>query len=249
VPPSQPLRGRALADSLATTPGDQLGLLEQQLTQFGLDGAYLLSEKVTLSASVGLDIGAALQRGLEFNENNKQNPSAIATASLGPWTRKSSQWTADHDDQTTYGTIGGTFEITPKVNLSTNYTLSRATLDITYAGFGVTDWNGTAFPPNAQFAFQAPPAVTQDFQTADVQFDVALKQNVSLRVGYTFDSYDVEDWQQSAATSQYERVVTDLLLRDTSRSYQWGNRYLNLGPLLAPEYTAHLVRVGLTYSF
>lgn len=249
VTSTQPLRGRALADSLAATPGDQLGLLERKQRQLGLDAAYLFSERITLNAGVGMDLGTSFMRSIEFNENNKQNPSTINTAELGPWTRGSSQWTTDFDDRTQYGTIGGTFEVTPKVNLAANYTLSLSNLDVEYAGFGVTNYDGTPFPANHQFGFQTPPAVKQNFQTADVQVDVALKSNVSLRVGYVFDTYDIADWQQEAATPMYEQVITDLLLRDTSRSHQWGNRYLNMGPMLAPKYTANIVQVGLTYSF
>lgn len=249
VAASQPLLGRSLPDAAATTPGDQLGLLERQQRQLGLDAAWLFSERVTLTAGIGLDLGTSLMRSLEFNENNKQNPSAVATAELGPWTRAGSQWTADMDDRTRHGTVGATYGITPSINLSASYTLSLSRLDVEYGGFGVTNYNGTPFPTNHQFSFNTPPSVKQNFQTADLQLDVALRNNVSLRVGYVFDTYDLEDWQQERATPMYEPVITDLLLRDTSRSHQWGNRYLNLGPMLAPSYTANIVQLGLTYAF
>ena len=41
----------------------------------------------------------------------------------------------------------------------------------------------------------------------------------------------------------------ETLLRDTSRSYQWGNRLFNLGTYLAPGYDAHIGFVGLRYRF
>ena len=39
------------------------------------------------------------------------------------------------------------------------------------------------------------------------------------------------------------------LLRDTSRSHQWGNRLINLGSYLGPSYEAHFGAVTLTYRF
>jgi hypothetical protein len=39
------------------------------------------------------------------------------------------------------------------------------------------------------------------------------------------------------------------LLRDTSRSFQWGNRLFNLGTYLAPTYNAHIGFVGFRYRF
>jgi len=44
-------------------------------------------------------------------------------------------------------------------------------------------------------------------------------------------------------------VGGDTLLRDTSRSNQWGNRLFNLGTYLAPSYDAHIGFVGFSYRF
>jgi hypothetical protein len=44
-------------------------------------------------------------------------------------------------------------------------------------------------------------------------------------------------------------VGSEFLLRDTSRSHQWGNRLLNLGSYLAPQYKAHMGYLTLTYTF
>jgi hypothetical protein len=46
-----------------------------------------------------------------------------------------------------------------------------------------------------------------------------------------------------------EAVGADTLLRDTSRSFQWGNRLFNLGTYLAPGYNAHTGFVGMKYRF
>jgi hypothetical protein len=70
-----------------------------------------------------------------------------------------------------------------------------------------------------------------------------------VAAGYLYDSYRIRDWQQDSAAPWYEQVGTEFLLRDTSRSHQWGNRLFNLGRFLAPGYTAHLGYLSLTYSF
>ncbi|MBI4204367.1 MAG: MtrB/PioB family outer membrane beta-barrel protein, partial [Betaproteobacteria bacterium] len=250
VEPEQPLLGRPVADSLATTPGDQLGLLRSEVRQFGLDLAYAPAGRISLNASLGYDAGESSQRGIEFNENNKQNPSAVATATLGPWNRASSQWTADFDGHTRYAGVGGTYDIVPgRVSLSANYTLSLSDIEIDYAGYGVTNFDGTPFPPDHEFSFQTPPPVRHDSHVGDLSLDFPLVRNIGARLGYSYESYKIRDWQQETQTPQFESVGTELLLRDTSRSHQWGNRLFNVGAVLAPGYTAHVVYASLRYDF
>ncbi|HLG05178.1 MAG TPA: MtrB/PioB family outer membrane beta-barrel protein, partial [Gemmatimonadales bacterium] len=250
VEPVQPLLGRPLADGEAETPGDQLGLLRSKQLQAGLDLFYQPIERLTLNASAGWDKGEARQRGLEFNENNKQNPSAVAIAELGPWTRAESEWTADFDDRTWFAGVGGTVGIVPgRVTLSANYTLSLSRTDIVYAGYGVTNWDGTPYPPTHQFGFESPPTVRQDSHVADFRLEFPLVRDLAMVAGYTFDYYKLEDWQQDFSAPWYEQVGTEFLLRDTSRSNQWGNRLFNLGRYLAPEYSAHLGYLSLAYRF
>ena len=71
----------------------------------------------------------------------------------------------------------------------------------------------------------------------------------TIVAGYSFENYDLEDWQQSATAPWVEVVGADTLIRDSSRSFQWGNRLFNLGTYLAPEYTAHVGFLGLRYRF
>ena len=248
VQPVQPLLGLPVADASAATPGDQFGLLRSERQQIGLDLFYAPVERWGLNASVGWDRGESRSRSIEFNENNKQNPSAIATAELGPWTRAGSEWTADFDDRTWYAGAGGSYEI-GRVTVSANYTLSLSKVDLAYSGFGVTNFDGTPFPPTHQFGFESPPPVRHDSHVADLRVDFPLVGRVMVAAGYLYDSYRIRDWQQDFAAPWYEQVGTEFLLRDTSRSHQWGNRLFNLGRFLAPGYTAHLGYLSLTYSF
>jgi hypothetical protein len=103
------------------------------------------------------------------------------------------------------------------VTLSANYTLSLSKIDLTYAGFGVTNFDGTPFPPNHQFAFGDAPSVRHDSHVADVRLEFPLPvRDVMMVTGYTFDYYKVRDWQQDFAAAWYEPVNTEFLLRDTA---------------------------------
>jgi MtrB/PioB family decaheme-associated outer membrane protein len=249
VAPSQPLLGTTLADRNATTPGDQLGLLEDQRVRYGVDLFAQPNTRVTLNAFLNFDKGTSFERSIEFNENNKANPGAIATAVLGPWTRAGSQWTADFDDRTWSGGLGATLQIVPeRLVLIADYTLSVADVDITYGGFGLTSFDGTPLAPHHEFAFSSPPAIREDLQVLNLRFEIPIKA-VVLVAGYTYESYTLEDWQQGSSAPWVESVGSDTLLRDSSRSYQWGNRLFNLGTYLAPGYDAHIGFVGFRYRF
>ncbi|MHB8839891.1 MAG: MtrB/PioB family outer membrane beta-barrel protein, partial [Gemmatimonadaceae bacterium] len=246
----QPLLGLTVADREARTPGIQLGLLKRAQQQLSIDVTYAPNERIGVNASYGVDRGTSAMRSIEFNETNRLNPSAVNTSSLGPWTRASSEWTADFDDQNTYVMVGGTVDLVPgKVTLSANYSNAQATMDIAYGGFGAVNFDGTPFAPNHEFSFTSPAPVEQRTQVADVSLQAPLFGRMQARVGLRLERSTFDDWQQSAGTPQFETVGTDLLLRDTSRSNQWGNRLLNLGSYLAPSYNGTAVYVGLTYGF
>ncbi len=249
VTPTVPLAGTGLADQNATTPGDQLGLLEDARLRYGADLFLQPSPRVTLNAFLNYDKGTSLQKSIEYNENNKLNPSSINTAELGPWTRASSQWTADTADATWSGGFGATFQLAQNgTSLIADYTVSLADIDIAYQGFGVTNWDGTPFATNHQFHFATPPTVREDLQALNIRLEIPVK-TVTLIVGYGFETYTLEDWQQGSSAPWVEAVGAETLLRDTSRSHQWGNRLFNLGTYLAPSYDAHTGFVGVKYRF
>ncbi len=234
----------------ATSPGDQLGLLEQQSLRFALDGVWMPTERATLNAFVSWNAGASLQRSLEYNENNKLNPSTVATAELGPWTRASSQWTADFDDVALTAGLGAEFKLRDRVTLSAHYTASITDIELLYSGYGVTNWDGTPYPANHQFGFpQDPPVINQDWHVVDVRLEFPVIRDLMATVGYGYERYRTDDWQQSAGQSWSESVGSEFLVRDSSRSHQWGNRFFNLGSYLAPSYDAHVAWAAFTYRF
>ncbi|MGV3518661.1 MtrB/PioB family outer membrane beta-barrel protein [Luteitalea sp.] len=249
VHPVQPLIDTTFVDRTAFTPGDQLGYLEDTRLRYGIDVFYQPVARTTVNAFLNYDKGTQAQRSLEFNENNKANPSAINTATLGPWTRASSQWTADTDDRTWSGGAGVVVHIVPdKVLLTGDYTVSLASFDLAYDGFGEVNFNGTPLAPTNEFFFTDPSTVTEDLHAFNLRLEIPVKV-VWLVIGYGYEHYRLQDWQQGAEGPWVEQVGADTLLRDTSRSFQWGNRLFNLGTYLAPSYNAHLAFVGLKYRF
>ncbi|MDQ8154613.1 MAG: MtrB/PioB family outer membrane beta-barrel protein [Gemmatimonadota bacterium] len=247
----KPLMGLAVADQMAATPGKQLGLLKRTQQQLSLDVTYAPTERLAVSASYGRDVGTSDMRGIEFNENNKMNPSAINTAILGPWTRESSEWTAAFDDRNVFAMFGGTYELVPgKMTLAATVSSSRADMDIVYGGFGLVSFDGTPIASNNEYGFQTPPTVQQRMTVSDLSLVAPLFGRMEGRIGLRNEKFTLDDWQQSTGTLQFETVGgTDLLLRDTSRSHQWGNRLPNLGSYLAPSFAGTSVYVGITYGF
>lgn len=44
-------------------------------------------------------------------------------------------------------------------------------------------------------------------------------------------------------------VGSEHLLRDTARTFRWGNRLVNKGSYLAPDYQGHVAQAHLASSF
>jgi MtrB/PioB family decaheme-associated outer membrane protein len=259
VKSSQPLLGNPAAvagNESATTPGIQIGLLEDERQQYGLDVSYAPTQRLTLTAFASREDAETRQRGFEFNENNKANPTAISgTAELGPWTRATSQWTADIKDRTNTAGIGAGFVIIPKkLNFVTDYTVSFGKIDIDYDGFGEVSaiTAGQTLADDYQFAFRDPSTVRNNRYTLNVTLEYQVMENLIVGLGYMFERFKTKDWQQDANSPWFEAVNgNENLLRDTSfaTSTQWGNRLANMGSNLAPTYDAHVGSLALTYKF
>jgi hypothetical protein len=230
VIPSRPLAGTGFEER-AVTPGTQLGLLIDNRLRYSLDTAYMPGERLSINAFVGWERGFSRQRSIEFDENRKQDPSTVATAVLGPWTRAGSQWTADSDDRAWTAGLGTSIALVPKrLSFNANYTLSMSNFDMVYAGYGVTSFDGTTFAPDSQFAFPArPPRVNQDLHIFDVNLDIPVAKNVSFVVGYIYEYYRTDDWQQGSSYPWVEPVGSEFLLRDSSRSHQLGESAVQFG--------------------
>lgn len=152
-----------------------------------------------------------------MTSSHKANPSVVATAELGPWTRATTQWTAEHD-QTGSAGVGTTWQIVPdKATLIADYTASLASIDSNYSGFGVTNFDGTPFPPNHQLAFSSPSTVSEDWHVINLRLEIPVRALVVV-TSYTYEKYALDDWAQASAAPWVESVGADTLLRDTSRS-------------------------------
>ncbi|OGU05935.1 MAG: hypothetical protein A2075_13545 [Geobacteraceae bacterium GWC2_58_44] len=260
VQPSQPLlhyagaRAITAADQNAFSAGDQVGLLKDERRFYGADVAYTPTQRLRLGAFVSREDADTLQRGSEFDENFKLNPSAAsAAAELGPWTRETMQWTADVKDTTyTVGVNADVAIIPNKLKFLTNYAYSTGKVEIEYDGFGAQSSvnPANALADNHMFGFSSPPAVRNVRHTLSATLQYELIKDLTVSFNYMFEYFKVRDWQQEANTPWGESVAgNEFLLRDTSASNQWGNRLPNMGSYLAPSYEAHLVSLGLRYKF
>ena len=265
VQPSQPLlhyaggRTIAPADQNAFTPGDQVGLLKDERHFYGVDVSYTPSDRVRFGAFASREEAKTFQRGFEFDENFKLNPSAaLTTSELGPWTREAMQWTADIKDTTyTVGVDAGVAIVPNKLNFSTNYAFSMGKMEIGYGGFGTQSsvTPATTLADTNQFGFRTPPPVRNQRHTINAPLAYDIAKNLPAALSYMWESYKTEDWQQTDNPWR-ESVGSEFLTRDTSATNtsgavgsQWGNRLVNLGSYLAPRYEEHVVSVAMTYKF
>ncbi len=259
VTPSQPLLNVALvtnpADKNATTPGNQIGLLENNSQRFAVDLSYA-TERFSMNLFASRERLDLNQRGIEFNENNRLNPSAItSTTELGPWTRASSQWMARTEDTTTTYGAGLGWDILPgKLRFSAEFSFAEGAVDIGYSGFGavssVTPANALA--DNHEFAFRTPPTSSSKQTSLVAGLRYQFNRNLQAGLHYAFQKYELSDWMQEANTPWVQSVASEYFLRDTSMattSNQWGNHLISLGSYLSPAYTAHTVSVSLKYRF
>jgi MtrB/PioB family decaheme-associated outer membrane protein len=261
VAPTQPLLGSPFAateaDQLATTPGDQLGLLDREVQRYAVDAVYAPDERLSLNAFASREVMSSNMRQLEYNENNRVNPISSGldqTNELGPWTRASSQWTAKTDDAlNTFGVGGGYFLIPQKLRLLGETTVSLGSVDIDYRGFGTQSAlnPSVTLPDNHQFAFRSPPTSKHNQYNLNASLEYRRESNMVLGLHYLFESYRVEDWMLESDTPWFESVGSEFLLRDTSAatSTQWGNRLVSLGSYLAPSYDAHVIYATASYRF
>ena len=258
VKPVQPLAGTLFAGALEFTPGDQLGLLEMKTQRYALDASYLATERLTLTAFGARETIEAKQRGLEFNENNKANPAAVTGVDLGAWTEARGQWVAVTDDRTNTVGAGAGFEIIPgKLNFISDYSFSHGKVDIDYSGFGSPTSgirtggviSGDVRPDTNQFGFRDPSTVTHKQYTLNATLEYQVVKNLVFGLHYLFDRYSISDWMQESDQPWFESVGSEFLLRDTSRSHQWGNRLVNMGSYLGPSYESHVGYLTMTYKF
>ena len=258
VTPVQPILGTGVADENLFTAGDQLGLLETEINRYALDVSYAATERLNLNAFGSNENIESTQRGMEFNENNKLNPSTRLGNDLGGWDDRfaaDSQWMAVTDDKTNTIGLGVGYEIIPNtLRLATDYTYSHGKVDIAYSGLGsvATGNAGSTLPASTdQYAFSSPPTVTHKQYNLNATLEYQFVKNLIFGVHYIYDRYKISDWMQEANTPWAESVGSEYLLRDTSdaTSNQWGNRLINLGSYLGPSYEAHFVAVTMTYRF
>ena len=242
-------------DRNRSTVGQQLGLLEEKRQNYGLDAHYAVGERWSFSAFANREEIESDIRGMVFNENRRENPSAIAAdiSNLGAWDDSRYLYNLTMEDTTNTFGAGAGFEIIPgKVKLSTDYTYSRGKVEWDYRGYGTDFSTTTTGQPNweiNQFGFRSPKTVRNNQYTLNASLEYQVVTNLIFGLHYLFDRYSVEDWMQDPEGAWVEEVGSEFFLRDTSRDNRWGNRLVNMGSTLGPSYEAHVGYLTMTYRF
>ncbi|MFA5700282.1 MAG: MtrB/PioB family outer membrane beta-barrel protein [Desulfuromonas sp.] len=237
------------------TPGDQLGLLERETERYALDASYVATEHLALNAFFSRETIESKQRSMEYNENYKITPTARLNNDLGGWDERFdySQWTAITDDRTNTVGAGLSYQMIPgKLNFLVDYSFSFGKVDIDYSGLGsvATGNPGSTLPADTdQYAFRNPSTIKHKQYNLNASMEYKLTKNLVFGLHYMFDKYNISDWSQEADTPWFESVGSEFMLRDTSDSRQWGNRLVNMGSYLGPDYEAHVGYLSMTYRF
>ena len=250
VSPSQPLLNYegtltiVPGDRILFTPGSQVGMLKDERKFYGVDVSYVPNQRLRFGAFASREEANTLQRGFEFDDANKAAPSVVGAGGISGFA-SNGQWTADIKDTThTVGASVGIAIIPKKLNLNTAYTYSAGKVDIKSAGWGATSAD------NTQYAFGTPPTVRNNRHTVNLSVDYELIKDLTVALGYMYEYYKIQDWQQSNNSPWTQPVNgNEFFTRDSSASNQWGNRLPNLGAYLAPSYQSHVVSLGATYKF
>jgi len=250
VGPSQPLLhydGALVltdAERNLASPGNQVGLLKDERNFYGVDVSYAPNQRLRFGAFASREDAESLQRGFEFDDAQKAHPFAVGAGGISGFA-SNGQWTANVKDTTyTVGAKVGVAVIPKKLNFDAGYTYSAGKVEIEYAGWGATSAD------NTQYAFSTPSAVRNNRHTVNASVDYELIQNLTVALGYMYEYYKTQDWQQSNDSPWTQPVNgNEFFTRDSSASNQWGNRLPNLGSYLSPSYDAHVVSVGMTYKF
>lgn len=248
----QPLLGTAVtlpnpADEFAATPGQQLGLLEDERQQIHLDAHYAPTDRWSFRTFGSREEIDSKIRGMVFNENRRNEPSNAgiqAIDQLGPWTDPDRLFTAELKDRTNTVGVGGNYVLVPgRLNFLADYTFSRGKVDLDYSGYG------TQFADTFQFAFSSPDTVRHNQYTLNATLEYQLLKNLVVGMHYLFDRYSIADWMQEPSGGWVEEVGSEFFLRDSSQDNRWGNRLIVLGSVLSPSYEAHVGTVTVTYKF
>ncbi|MBI4427541.1 MAG: MtrB/PioB family outer membrane beta-barrel protein, partial [Ignavibacteriales bacterium] len=258
VGPVAPLAGTTVplptpADANALTPGKQLGLLGDKRQNFLLNIQFVPAEQWTINTFVDREEGLSDQRGLVFNEqfrNEPSEPTIQGPTALGPWTDPGGLYQARTKEATNTVGVGIVCEIIPsKLRLLTDFSLSLATVDIEYSGFGSDPAElGRAWETFA-FGFNDPGTIKYSQSVVNASLDYNVVQNLVLGLHYLYSRYVIQDWVQEPVGPWVERVGSEFMLRDSSRDERWGNRLVSMGSYLAPSYEAHVGYLTMTYRF
>lgn len=258
VSPIAPLSGTTVPlpnpdDADALTPGRQLGVLKDTRQNLMADVNFTPPGRWAFRAHADHERVTSDQRGMVFNENQRREPSnsTIQTPTqLGPWTDADRLYEVTTEQTTNTVGLGATFEIVPgRLRLLSDYSLSRAKVDLMYTGYGSDpeylgrDWE------TFQFGFDDPETARYHQYAVNTSLEYRPFDRLTFGLHYLFNRYRIQDWVKEPSGAWVEEVESENFYRDTSRDNRWGNRLISMGSYLAPSYEGHVGLLTTTYMF
>ena len=181
------------------------GLLRSDTLLADGDITYVLQKSLTASAFYSFERIRSVQKGYFLFNANETNPAQA--------------WVSASRDTIHSAGVRLDWQARPNLKLGGNYTLSRGRTNI------ITE--STAFTPLA--ASTPLPDALANTHTAGVRGEYAVRENLSLRAGYTFEHHVTDDWR-------YLNSLTPV------------SQILGSGEI-APRYNAHVVWVSARTQF
>jgi MtrB/PioB family decaheme-associated outer membrane protein len=184
---AMPAEQATLAASLRYSQDDyadsSLGLNSADLWNLSLDGAYVVNEKLSLTAFYTWDTRTTEQSGWDFE----------GIAPLTQAADPNRRWWVDNEDRVHTLGFGLKWQSSDKLHLAADYTYTHATTEITSR--------------DANAASALPDAVTRIHALrSDLTYN--LSEQMRLGATYLFEHYSADNWQRDIAPDTLGRVLS-----------------------------------------
>lgn len=235
----------------------QLGLLEEEAKLYAADAVYTPIEELYLSAFYSREEMESTQRGRFLNENHRiDQTSGTIEGGTKDWQDTTGQWVWDAavtDTTDTVGISAGYVVIDDILDVAAGYSYSQGVVEIDYtAGSAIAEDDTTSGKDWGEWT--SPEDVKFRSSTVNAGIRYRLTGNLALGFNYTYERYEVRDWQQEAKGA-HQNPLSEQYVADQDPETQGtsqdrvGSRLVRLAGLLAPSYEAHVGFLTLAYSW
>ena len=220
-PPENPLlRKYNMADRERLLSKVHASILPVENITLGLSVDYATDDYT--DSQIGLTDGSEFSihadAGMMLGENTNLHffvgQQQIKSSQAGSQTLSTPDWYADNNDTITTAGIGLTQGINEQLDIGADFTMSRSVGEIT-----VTSGSPSVYPDNVT-----------NLDSLKLYANYRLKENISLYLGYWYESYDSSNWALDGVTPDSIPTV------------------LSLG-IQSPSYDVSVVALALRYQF